>query len=74
MMIIFQKKFFFKKKNYLINVKKIINKDWVNIYDLFTFSNKMIWPEVYLLDYIKKNKIKLKKRNFSKFLYSTRCM
>ena len=67
MMIIFQKKIFFKKKKLSHKCKEIINKDWVNIYDLFTFSNKMIWPRGLPLDYIKKNKIKLKKGIFQNF-------
>ena len=70
MMIIFQKKNFFKKKKLSHKCKEIINKDWVNIYDLFTFSNKMIWPRGLPLDYIKKNKIKLKKEFFKIFIFN----
>ena len=62
----FPKKIFLKKK-LSHKCKEIINKDWVNIYDLFTFSNKMIWPRGLPLDYIKKNKIKLKKGIFQNF-------
>jgi len=63
----FPKKNFFEEKKLVHTTKEIKNKNWINIYDLFTNSKQLIWPRGLPLDYINKNKIKLGKQKKQKF-------
>ena len=63
----FPKKNFFEKKKLVHSVKEIKNKNWINIYDLFTINKKLIWPRGLPLDCIDENKIKLSKKKKQKF-------
>ena len=40
----FPKKNFFEEKKLVHNVREVENKKWVNIYNLFTTKNELIWP------------------------------
>ena len=57
----------YPKKNFFSNPKleykapEITNKNWVNIYDLFSKNKNLIWPRGIPLDFVKKNKIVLNK-------------
>jgi len=60
---------FFDKKKLFHNVKKILNKSWINIYDIFLKkkSVNLIWPRGLPLLYIDSNKIKLGKSQNNPF-------
>ena len=65
----FPKKNFFEEKKLVHNVREVENKKWVNIYNLFTTKNELIWPRGLPLDSVMENKIKLsRKRGFLQFL------
>ena len=53
-----------------------MNKNWVNIYDLFLKEKKFIWPRGLPLNFVKKNKIRLtkKKKNYKNFTYNKECV
>ena len=59
---------FFKKKVLEHNVKEIVNKSWINIYNLFLKKKKnLIWPRGLPLDEIFYKKIIIKKKIKRKF-------
>jgi hypothetical protein len=54
------KKNFFSKKSYVHKVPYVMNKSWVNIYDVFKKNKKInVWPRGLPLDELFINKIKL---------------
>lgn len=60
---------FFHNKNLFHKAKKILNKTWVNIYDLFLSkkNSNPIWPRGLPLSHIHSHKIKLGKVELEKF-------
>jgi hypothetical protein len=60
---------FFSEKSLFHHAKKILNKSWVNIYDLFLHkkSNHLIWPRGLPLSDIDRYKIKLGKSEKNSF-------
>ena len=75
MMIIFQKKFF-SYRNLNHKTFEIMNKSWINIYNLFTKdkNEEFIWPRGLPLDEIKSNKINIKKLQKEEKFFTTGCM
>lgn len=63
----FPKKNFFEEKKLVHNVREVENKKWVNIYNLFTTKNELIWPRGLPLDSVMENKIKLSRKKKLKF-------
>lgn len=64
----YPKKNFFTTPKLIHKVSEIMNKNWVNIYDLFLKEKKFIWPRGLPLNFVKKNKIRLtKKKKLQKF-------
>ena len=69
----YPKKNFFTTPKLIHKVSEIMNKNWVNIYDLFLKEKKFIWPRGLPLNFVKKNKIRLtKKKKITKILLTTR--
>jgi len=63
----YPKKNFFENKKLIHKCSEINNKDWINIYDLFTNSKTLVWPRGLPLSHVKKNKIKLTKKISKEF-------
>ncbi len=53
---------FFKKRKKIFFVREILNKEWVNIYDIFLKGKANIWPRGLPLEKIKSNKINMSKK------------
>lgn len=62
----YPKKEFFKNIKFNQEVNKILNKSWINIYDLFTNKKEKVWPRGLPLDELFKNKIEITKKNKKK--------
>ena len=58
---------FFNNKKLIHKTNEIKNKDWVNVYDLFSKEKNLIWPRGLPLNFIKKNRIRLSKQKVNKF-------
>ena len=58
---------FFSDKKLIHKVSEITNNGWINIYDLFLKNKNLIWPRGLPLNFVKKNKINLRKKKIQKF-------